>query len=72
MAAFVALAPPADAVTEVRPPGPAQLVLHGRELYVHYPDGQGASRWKVPFASASTGRNLNTVTKLAAMMRARR
>lgn len=41
----------------------------GREAFVHYPDGQGRSKLKLPFANIGTGRNLNTVNKLAEMTR---
>lgn len=41
----------------------------GREVFVHYPDGQARSRLKLPFADAATGRNLRTVEKLAALAR---
>lgn len=58
---------PADAVAGVNAPGGEQLELHGRELYIHYAEGQGVSKLKVPLASRGTGRNLNTVAKLAAM-----
>ena len=62
--------PPKSTLARVQPPGGEQLVLRGRELYIHFPDGQGASRLEVPLAARGTGRNLNTVTKLAAMARA--
>jgi uncharacterized protein (DUF1697 family) len=48
-------------------PGREQLELRGRELFIHFPDGQGRSKLKVPFAKTGTGRNLNTVQKLVAM-----
>lgn len=51
-------------------PGRERLALVGRELYVHYPDGQGQSRLKVPFADQGTGRNLNTLRALLAMAHA--
>jgi uncharacterized protein (DUF1697 family) len=38
-----------------------------REVFVFYPNGQGRSRLKLPFASAGTGRNMNTVAALAKM-----
>ena len=67
---FLDEAPPKAALAAVNTPGGEKLVLRGRELYIHYPDGQGVSKLKVPFASAGTGRNINTVTKLAAMAQA--
>lgn len=66
---FLDAAPPKDAVAGVKRPSGERLVLLGRELYIHYPAGQGTSKLKVPFASEGTARNINTVTKLAAMAR---
>jgi uncharacterized protein (DUF1697 family) len=51
-------------------PGKEAVELCGREVFVHYPDGMGRSKLKLPFAKAGTGRNLNTVMKLAALARA--
>jgi uncharacterized protein (DUF1697 family) len=48
--------------------GGEQLATHGREVYVYYPQGQGTSKLKLPFSKTGTGRNLNTVTKLDAML----
>lgn len=41
----------------------------GREVYVTYPDGIGTSKLKLPLPGG-TGRNWNTVLKLAALARA--
>ena len=68
---FLDKAPAADALAGVKAPGGEELVLRGRELYIHYPDGQGVSKLKVPLAQVGTGRNLNTVAKLAEMARTR-
>jgi uncharacterized protein (DUF1697 family) len=62
---------PKSALTGVRAPGNEELALHGRELYVHFPDGQGKSKLKLPFAAEGTGRNLNTIAKLSAIAQAR-
>jgi uncharacterized protein (DUF1697 family) len=56
--------PPTDALDAVQSPGGEQLHLAGRELFVHFPDGMGRSKLKIPFAKTATGRNLNTVAKL--------
>ena len=48
----------------MRDPGGEEVRLCGREIFVHYPDGQGRSRLKLPQAKDGTGRNLNTVAKL--------
>lgn len=67
---FLDDAPPRTALKDVKPPGREELELCGREIYVHYPDGQGPSKLKVPLAAVGTGRNLNTVAKLAGLARA--
>jgi uncharacterized protein (DUF1697 family) len=38
-----------------------------REIFVHYPNGQGRSKLKLAPAAQGTGRNINTIAKLAAM-----
>ena len=35
-----------------------------RELYIHYPDGQGRSKLKIPAGNAGTARNMNTISKM--------
>jgi uncharacterized protein (DUF1697 family) len=68
---FLETAPPKDVLAAVKRPGGEELAVRGRELFIRYPDGQGASKLKVPFADVGTARNINTVTKLAAMALAR-
>jgi uncharacterized protein (DUF1697 family) len=64
-------APPApEIVRAVVPPGREQLVSRGREVFLHYPDGIGASKLKLPFQHLGTGRNLNTVRNLAELAQA--
>jgi len=41
--------------------------LGEREIYIHYPNGQGRSKLKLPAAKAGTARNINTISKLAGM-----
>lgn len=53
---------------EVVGPGGEQVRFHGRELFVHYPEGMGRSRLKLPWADQGTGRNLNTVSRLVSML----
>jgi uncharacterized protein (DUF1697 family) len=52
--------------------GPERLGLNGREAYVFYPEGIGASRLTPALLDRhlgrGTGRNWNTVTKLAALL----
>jgi uncharacterized protein (DUF1697 family) len=52
-------------------PAGEELAIKGRELFIHFPIGQGQSKLKLPiFKKVGTGRNLNTVVKLAEMTRA--
>jgi uncharacterized protein (DUF1697 family) len=44
--------------------GRETIVASGREIYVHYPDGIGRSKLKIPAASDGTARNINTLTSL--------
>jgi uncharacterized protein (DUF1697 family) len=44
-----------------------RLSLGKREIYVLYGSGIGASKLRIPAATAGTARNMNTVAKLAAM-----
>jgi len=57
----------ASLLADVKGRSVEELVLCGRELYIHYPQGQGTSKLKVPLSDQATARNLNTVAKLAAM-----
>ncbi len=41
------------------------IVPRGREIYLHYPDGQGRSKLSIPAASDGTARNMNTIAKIA-------
>jgi uncharacterized protein (DUF1697 family) len=67
MILFLDEPPPPDALKAIAIPGREELALHGRELFVHFPDGVGASKLKVPFQKIGTMRNLNTARKLVAM-----
>jgi uncharacterized protein (DUF1697 family) len=44
-----------------------EIVLGKREIYIHYPSGQGRSKLKIKGAETGTARNMNTVAKLAEM-----
>ena len=67
---FMDAPPPADCLDRVVIPGREELALRGRELFIFFPDGMGRSKLKVPLQKVGTGRNLNTITKLAALARA--
>ncbi len=45
--------------------GPEEIVISARELYIHYPNGMGRSKLKLPKTiQQGTMRNLNTIKKL--------
>jgi uncharacterized protein (DUF1697 family) len=67
VALFVDEALPKDPLQGVTGIGEEQLALGKRELFIHYGDGMAGSRLRVPFAAHGTGRNINTVSRLAAM-----
>jgi uncharacterized protein (DUF1697 family) len=65
VAIFLDHAPPKDAVEQAKNVADERMALGHREIYVHYPGGQGRSKLRIPAAAAGTARNMNTVTKLA-------
>jgi uncharacterized protein (DUF1697 family) len=71
MAVFLDAAPPADTLDRVVAPGGEEVRLGLREIYIHYGEGMGQSKLKVPAAKAGTARNINTVAKLAEMAASR-
>ncbi len=53
--------------------GPEQARLRGRDVFIHYPDGMGASRLTAAVVERALGvrgtaRNWNTVQKIAALL----
>jgi uncharacterized protein (DUF1697 family) len=65
--AFLDAPAPHEALDALLAPGGESVRLSGREVFIHYPDGQGRSKLKLPLLAQATGRNINTVAKLAAM-----
>lgn len=61
---FLEHAPPPDALDDLVVPGRETVRLSGHEVFIHFPDGMGRSKLKIPFAKTATGRNVNTVAKL--------
>ena len=59
--------PPKDAIEDARLRNDEEIKLGKREIYVHYPDGQGRSKLRIPAAKGGTARNMNTVAKLVEM-----
>ena len=66
---FLPDAPPKHVLEGVVSPDGEVLAVRGRELFVHYPNGMGRSKLKVPLWNVGTSRNLNTVVKLAELTR---
>ena len=71
---FLATAPPKTALDVFDPPksGRDELVVDGKEVYVHTPDGYANTKYTGTFLErrlgvVSTTRNWNTVTKLCAL-----
>jgi uncharacterized protein (DUF1697 family) len=67
VAIFLDDPPPPDAIDHAVGRADEAIALGLREIYIHYPSGQGTSKLRIPAAKAGTARNLNTVAKLAAM-----
>jgi uncharacterized protein (DUF1697 family) len=67
VAIFLDHAPPPDALKDAKGQANEEARLGAREIYVHYPDGIGRSKLRIPAARDGTARNMNTVARLAAM-----
>ena len=65
VAIFLDEKPPKDAIENAKNIADERMALGTREIYVHYPSGQGRSKLKIPVAARGTARNMNTVGKLA-------
>lgn len=69
VAIFLDAKPPADAADSARNVDDERMALGKREIYVHYPSGQGPSKLQIPAAARGTARNMNSVAKLAELAR---
>jgi uncharacterized protein (DUF1697 family) len=65
VAIFLDDPPPKGALEAATNVADEEMSLGKREIYVHYGDGMGASKLKIPAAKAGTARNINTIAKLA-------
>ena len=68
-AIFFDEAPAADAIKAAKNVATERLAPGKREIYVHYPDGQGRSKLKLGTKAPGTARNMNTVAKLAELLK---
>jgi uncharacterized protein (DUF1697 family) len=67
VAIFLDKPPPRDALDHAVHANDEKLALGKREIFVHFPSGQGRSKLRIPAAKTGTARNMNTVAKLAEM-----
>jgi len=65
---FLDAPPDAPALADARHVQGERMQLGRREIYVHYVNGQGASRLRIPAADQGTARNMNTLRKLTKML----
>ena len=70
VAIFLDAPAPPDALAHATNVKREEMRLGRREIYVHYGDGVGQSRLKIPAAASGTARNINTIAKLAEMAEA--
>lgn len=64
-AIFLDERPPRDALDHAVGQTVEKMSLGDREIFVHYGNGMGRSKLRIPAAKTGTARNMNTVAKLA-------
>lgn len=64
---FLEAPPPKDALAHATGVKDEEMRAGVREIYVHYGEGMGSSKLKIPAARDGTARNMKTVAKLAEM-----
>lgn len=64
VAIFLDAPPPKDALRHATGRKREEMALGTAEIFVHYGDGMGTSKLRIPAAKAGTARNMNTVAKL--------
>ena len=69
VAIFLDEPPAVDAAETAKNIRDERLALGKREIYVHYPSGQGRSKLRLAGKASGTARNMNTVAKLAELAR---
>ena len=65
---FLDTAPPSDTIETVRDLAGERIALGTREVYIDYGEGIRFTRLKTIITNIGTGRSINTVAKLAAMV----
>jgi uncharacterized protein (DUF1697 family) len=61
VAIFLDSEPPADAATSAKGRVDEEIAVGAGVIYVHYGEGMGDSKLKIPAAAKGTARNMNTV-----------
>ena len=69
IAIFLPAAPATNALETADRIEDEQLALGNREIYVAYPSGLGRSKLRLPAAAGGTARNMNSVGKIAALLK---
>jgi uncharacterized protein (DUF1697 family) len=69
VAIFFDQSPGQQAIDSAKNVADERLALGTREIYGHYPSGQGRSKLKLGTKAAGTARNMNSVAKLAELAR---
>ena len=64
---FLEEKPPQGALDAMVAPGGERAHVSGREVFVFYGEGMAHSKLKLPILARGTGRNINTIAKLAEM-----
>lgn len=65
---FLDEAPPRDALDAVTGQESEEVRQGSCEFFVHYPDGMGRSRLRIPAARDGTARNVNTLRRIAELI----
>jgi len=69
MAIFLQQPPPGNSIETASGSADEKLALGKREIYAAYPSGSGRSKLRIPAAAGGTARNMNSVAKMAALLR---
>ena len=69
VAIFLENQPPADALTAASGARDERMALGKREIYVAYGSSMADSKLKIPAAAKGTARNMNSVAKMAALLK---
>ena len=69
VAMFLENPPPGDALAGASGVRDERMALGKREIYIAYGNGMADSKLKIPAAAKGTARNMNSVAKMAALMK---